>query len=146
VLQEKVVAAKDGGRNDDIGVNRPVRQFEFSREDVTPPFGFAAGIFVADQHRRIDFFKEFFEGVVGVAAEHEANATLACVFFYIAQALLEKVIVAEIGVGVIGNDGKEYDYGQAEKICDVNGNIERRVLVDAHGPLHPVDDTFGGWL
>ena len=143
VLEQEVVAAKDGGRNDYIRVHRPVGQFEAAGKNLAPAFGFAAGVFVADQHCRIDFFEEFLERVVRMPAKDKADASLLCVFFYVAQALLEEVVVAEVGVGVIGNDGKEDNNGQAEQVGRIDGDVESRIFVDAHGALHPVDDAFG---
>jgi len=57
---------------------------------LAPAFGLATGVFVADEDCRTNFFEEFFEGVVGVTAEDEANAALFGVFFDVAQALLRK--------------------------------------------------------
>jgi len=51
--------------------------------------------------------------------------------------------VAEIGVGVVGDDGEEDYDRKTEKVGDVDGDVERGVLKDADGALHPVDDAFG---
>ena len=56
--------------------------------------------------------------------------------------------MAKVGVGVIGNDGEKDDDGQPEEIAGVDCDVERGILVDAHGALHPVDDAFRtspGW-
>ena len=73
MLEQEVVAAEDRGRNNDVGVHGPVWQLQLSGEDFAPAFGFATGVFVADQHRRLDFFQKFFEGVVRMTAEDEAD-------------------------------------------------------------------------
>jgi len=141
VLKQKVVATEDGGGHDDVGIDGPVRKLEAEGENAAPSLGLAAGIFVADEEGGVDFFEEFLEGVIGVAAEDEADAAISGVFFDVTEALLHEVVVAEVGVGVVGNDGEENDDGKAEEVCGVDGDVEGGVLMDAHGALHPVDDA-----
>ena len=52
--------------------------------------------------------------------------------------------MAQVGFGVVGNDAEEDDNRQAENIGGFDRNVERGVVEDAHGALHPVDDAFGG--
>ena len=109
VLEEEVVAAEDGGGDDDVGIHSPVGELEFAGESLAPAFGFAAGILVAYKKGGLDLFQKFLEGVVGVAAEDEAYSPLRGVDLYIAEPLLHEVVVAEVGVGVVGDDGEEDD-------------------------------------
>src|SRR5579863_1662997 len=81
VLQKEVVAPEDGRRDDDVGVDCPIAKLEAAGENCAPALGFAAGIFVANQEGSVDFFEEFFERVIGMAPENEANATFLCVLF-----------------------------------------------------------------
>ena len=108
---------------------------------AAPALGLAAGVFVADEQRRADFFEKLLKRVGGRAANDEAEAALGRVFCNVAQALLQEVVVAQVGVGVVGNDAEEDGDGQAEKIGGFDGDVERRVVRDADCPLHPVDDA-----
>ena len=143
MLKQEVIAPEDGRGHDDVGVNGPVRKLQPASENLAPAFGFAAGVFVANQHGCVHILEKLFEGVVWVAAKNEANAALFSVFFHIAQALLHEVIVAEVGVGVVGNHREEDNDWQAKQVCGIDRNVERGILMDAHGALHPVDNALG---
>lgn len=142
VLEEEVVAAEDGRWDDNIGVDSPVWEVEFTCQDFAPALRFAAGVFVADKKRGLHLFKELLEGVVGMTAEDEADSPLGCIGFDVAQSLLHEVVVAKVRVGVVGNNGKEDDDRKAEVVGDLDCGIEGGVRVNAHGALHPVDDAF----
>jgi hypothetical protein len=147
VLEQEVVATEDGGGHDDVGIDGPVRKLEATGENVAPALRFAAGIFVADEDGGVDFIEEFFKGVIGMAAEDEADTAMFGVFFDVTEALLHEVVVTEVGVGVVRNDGEEDDNGKGEEIGSVDGDVEGGIVMDAHGALHPVDDTpaVGEW-
>ena len=142
VLELEVIAAEDGRRNDDVGVDGPEREFEAACEDFAPALRFTTGVFVADEHCGADFFEEFLDRIIGVAAENKADTALGCVRFDVAQTLLHEVVVTQVGVGVVRDDRKEDHDGQTEQVGDVNRNIKSGVVLDAHGALHPVDDAF----
>ncbi len=143
MLKQEVIAPEYGRGHDDVGVNGPVRKFQPPSENLAPAFGFAAGVFVANQHGCVHILEKLFEGVVWVAAKNEANAALFSVFSHIAQALLHKVVVAKIGVWIIGNDREEDDDWKRKQIGYVDGDVERGILVDADGALHPIDNALG---
>jgi len=148
VLEEEVIAAEDGGGYDYIGIYGPVGELEFAGEDFAPAFGFAAGVLVSYKDGGLDFFEELLEGIVWMTAEDEVYTPLGGIRFYVSEALLHEAVVAEVGVGVVGNDGEEDYDGEAEKVGSIDRDVERRVLDDAHGALHPVDDAFAvraGW-
>jgi hypothetical protein len=42
------------------------------------------------------------------------------------------------------NDAKVNHDGQPKQIASFNGHIQRRIIDDAHCPLHPVDDALSG--
>jgi hypothetical protein len=77
-----------------------------------------------------------------VSAEDESYPPPCRVGLHIAQPLLHEVVVAEVGVGVVGDNGKENDYRQAEEVGGVDSYVEGGVVMDAHGALHPVDDAL----
>jgi len=143
VMEKKVAAPEDRGRNNDIGVDGPIRKLEAAREHLAPALGLAAGVFVSNDEGGLDFFEEGFERVVGMAAEGETNSALGSVGGNIAEALRHEVVMAQVGVGVIGNDREKNDDRKIEKIAGFNGDVEGGVVEDAHGALHPVDDALG---
>ena len=74
--------------------------------------------------------------------QDESYASRHCVFRNILKPLLHEAVVAEVRVGVVGNDGEEDDHGQAQKISRLDCHVERRVVIDAHCALHPVDNAL----
>jgi len=142
VLEEEVVAAEDGGGDNDVGVHRPVGRLEFTGQGFPPAFGLTAGVLIANEEGGLNFFEELFERVVRVAAKDEAYASFRSVGLYVAQRLLHEVVVAQIRVRVVGDDREEHDNRQAEEVGGVDCHIECGIVVDAHGALHPVDDAL----
>ena len=143
MVQQKVVAAEHARRHNHVGVHRPVGQFEPLGQDGAPAFGFAAGILIADEERRADLVEKRFEGVVGMPAHHKPHAALGRVLGYVAKPLLQEVIVAKVRVGIVGNDREEHHHRKVEQIAGFDGHVERGIVDDAHGALHPVDDAAG---
>ena len=88
----------------------------------------------------LHLFEKGFERVRG-AADDEADAALGRVLRRVAQALLQEVVVAQVGVGVVGNHAEVDDHRQAEKVGGFDGDVERGIVDDAQGALHPVDDA-----
>jgi hypothetical protein len=79
--------------------------------------------------------------MIGWPPYHKSNSTLGSVSGHIPQSLLEEVVMPQIGVWVIWNYGEVHDNWQSEQISCLDGHIERRIIHDAHCPLHPVDDA-----
>ncbi len=48
--------------------------------------------------------------------------------------------MAEVGARVVGNDAEINDHGQIKNIGCVYGYVQGRIVRDAHGALHPIDD------
>ena len=140
VVEENEASAEDAGGNDDIGVDGPIRELEFFGKDGAPAFGLAAGVLVADEERGVDFFEKCFERCRRFAYD-ESYAAVGCVFCHVAQALLEKVIRSQVGVGVVGDDLEIDHDGKGEVIGCLDGNIEGGIVDGAHCALHPVDDA-----
>jgi hypothetical protein len=141
VVEQKIISPEDAGWNDNIGIDCPVGQLEPPGKNPAPAFRLAAGVLIADQQRRLNLLKKGFERIVGVAAQNEAYPARGGILGDIPQALLQEVVVAQVGIGIIGDDGKKHDHWEAEPIAGLDGDIERRVVIDAHRPLHPVDDA-----
>jgi len=76
-----------------------------------------------------------------VPAQNEAHPARGGIFGHIAQAPLQEMVVAQVGMGIIRNDGEEHHHRQSEQIPGLDRDIDRRVVDDAHRPLHPVDDA-----
>jgi hypothetical protein len=142
VLEEEVVAAEDLGGDNDIGIHRPVGEPEFAGEGLAPALRLAAGVLVADENGSLDLFQELLERVVRVAAKDESYPPPPCVGLHIAQPLLHEVVVAEVGIRVVGDNGKEDNCRQAEEVGGVDSYVEGGVVMDAHCALHPVDDAL----
>ena len=53
----------------------------------------------------------------------------------------QKVVMPQIGIGIIRNHLEINHHRQAQQIARFNRHIERRIVHDAHRPLHPVDDA-----
>jgi len=146
-MQQYEAAIEDPRLHHDVGIDRPVRQPETLGQHSAPALRLAAGILVADQQRRLHLFKKRFERIIRRPPHHESHAALRCVLLNIAETLGQEVVVAQVGVGIVRNHGEVHHYRQAEKIPRFNRNIKRRIVDDAHSPLHPVDDALcaGTW-
>ena len=140
VVQQREAAIEDARGNDDVGVDGPIRNSEAAGECATPALGLAAGIFVANKERGADLFKKSFERIGG-AADDECDLALGRVCGSVAQALLEKVVVPQVGVGVVGNHAEVDDDRQREKIGGFDCDLECGIVDAAHCALHPVDDA-----
>jgi hypothetical protein len=74
-------------------------------------------------------------------AQHESNMLLTQPFPDIAEPLNEKGITAQIGVRIERNQAEEGNNWFAQEIRRRNGHIQRRVIQNPLGTLHPVDDA-----
>ena len=61
----------------------------------------------------------------------------------VGKALLEEGVVAEVGVGEVGDGGEVNDDRERERVAEVDGEVEGVVVAAALGALHPVDDAAG---
>ena len=141
MMKEKVVAAEDARGHHNVGVHGPVRKAQPAGQDAAPALRLAAGILIADEKRGADFLEERFERIVGMPAHDEFHAAFGGIFGDIAEGLVEKVIVAQIGVGVIGDDREEDDDRKAEEVRGFDGDVEGGVVGDAESALHPVNNA-----
>ena len=96
MVQQNEAAVEDARRHNDIGVDGPERDAKAAGEHAAPAFRLAARVLVADEQRGARFCKESIERV-GSAADNETNAARGSVFGRVAKALLEKVVVAQVG-------------------------------------------------
>jgi len=142
MLQEEIVASEDRGRNYDIGIYGPVGKLEFAGERFAPTLGFSARILISDKDCCVNFFEEFFKRIIGMTTKDEAYPPPPCVSLDVAKALLHEVIMPEVCVGVIGDDGEEDYDGKAEQVSNIDCDVKGGVVVNAHRALHPVDNGF----
>ena len=82
------------------------------------------------------------KGVVRVPSHHKTHSALDSVFLYVAQTLLKKVVVPQIRVGIAWNYRKENHHRKTEHVSGMYRDIERRIVEDAHRPLHPVGNAL----
>jgi hypothetical protein len=52
------------------------------------------------------------------------------------------MVVAEVGIWIVGDNRKENDYRKAKEISTVDCHVEGRIILDPHGALHPVNNAF----
>ena len=51
--------------------------------------------------------------------------------------------MAQVGIGVIGDNRKEHYYREREQISCLDRHVESGIIRNAHGTLHPVNDAAG---
>ena len=144
VVQQHKAAVEDARRHYDIGIDRPVGDSKPACEHLAPAFRLAAGVFVADEECGLDLFKKCLQRGVRRPAHDETHAQFRRVLCHVAQALLKKIVMAEVGAWVIRNDAKVYDHRQVENVGRLDGYVEGEIVRDSHGALHPVDNRAGG--
>ena len=140
MVEENEAAVEEARGDDYVGIDGPEGDFEAAGEDAAPTLGLAAGVLVADEESGLSFFEEGFKGVVGRAAKDETYAALGGIGGNVAQSLGHEVVMAEVGVGIVGDDREVDDDGEGEEVGGFNGEVEGGVIEDALGALHPVDD------
>jgi hypothetical protein len=141
VVQQHKVAVEDPRRHNYIGVYRPKWHAQPSRQYSAPTFRLAAWILVANQQRRLHFFQEHLERIVRRPPNYETHSALGRVRGYIPQPLLEKVIMPQVGIGIIRNHREVNENWQFKQVARLDGHIERWIVRDAHRPLHPINDA-----
>ena len=117
VVQQHKAAAEDARRNHDVGVDGPIgnsepagqrlrRQRSGSRHGFSSPIRSAA----RTSSRKASSFS-------GARRTTKPMPRSAASSWRVAQALLQKVVVAQVGVGVVGNDTEVDDDWKAENVC-----------------------------
>ena len=79
-----------------------------------------------------------------MTAQHEADAPCGQPGGELGEAVGEETIVAPVAVRVEGHHTEKGHYRLAEQVGDVDGEVERGVVLGALRPLHPVDDGVAG--
>jgi hypothetical protein len=75
-----------------------------------------------------------------MTAEDESYLAFGEAAGSIGKRLLHKGVVPEIGVG-IRDDSEKYHDRKTESVGQIDGEVERGVVVSPLGSLHPVDDA-----
>ena len=70
----------------------------------------------------MDLFKKAFERAIRRVPHHKAHAALGCVVLNIAQALGQKAIVPQVGVGIVRDHLEVHDDWESEEIADFDGD------------------------
>ena len=139
VVQQRKASAEDARRNHDIGIDRPIRNSEAASESLAPVLGLAARIFVADEERSLHLLKKCLQRSFKRPSNHESQAPLSRILSCVPQSLLQKMVMAKRGAGIVGNEPEENDDGKIENIGRLNRYIERRVVLNSNSALHPVN-------
>ena len=79
--------------------------------------------------------------MLGISPQDEADATLACAFGDVRDALGQKRVVPQVGVGIKRHRRKEDHHWLLQMVGHFHGDIERRVIERSLGALHPVHDA-----
>ena len=133
---------KQAGGDDHVGVHGPIGDAQPARQYPSPALRLAAGILIADHHGRVHFCQQRFQGIFRRPAHDKSDLPLLQIFFDIRQALVQKGVVAPVGVGKIGDGGEVGQDRQIEGVANFDGNVERGIVERSFRSLHPVDDAF----
>src|SRR6185312_4379568 len=127
-----ILGAADEFRwNDYIGVDGPERNANQRCQLVTPPFGSAQWVLIADVNRGIDVDKELSKRFMRAVAQDEGDAALGKVFFYIDEAAVEKGEVAQVGMRKLRHACEIDHERQTECIGNIDRYIERMIVTSA---------------
>ncbi len=74
----------------------------------------------------------------GIAPQHKANTTFARAFGDLRNALRQKCVVPQIGVGIERHRREENHHRLLQSVCRLDRHIERGIVERALGTLHPV--------
>ena len=136
---------KQAGGHDHIGIHGPVRDAQTAGQHPPPALRLPAGILIADDHGRAYFRQQRLQGILRRPAHDEPDLPLLQILFDVDQALVQKGVMAPVGMGKIG-DGREVDqYRQIERVAHLDRDIERGIIQSSFRPLHPVDNAFCIW-
>ena len=141
MVEQKVVAAEDARRNHHVGVHGPERQLQPPRQHCCA----SARVPGRDSRRRSagprqplrEMLRENCRDAGARRIQRRARPR---------PRPHRAIPAAGNGSGadwhgVIGNNGKEDDHRQPEQISCLDRHVERRIVRNAHGTLHPVHDA-----
>ena len=128
-------------RDDYVGVNGPEGAAKFLGSKVPPMLGFPHRVFVSDDEGGRHFVTELDQVVFGKAAENESNVALCEGGGDVGNALVEKAIMAEIGVRIERHRREVGDDGLTECVGGLHGDVERGIVDAALRTLHPVNNA-----
>jgi len=126
--------------DNDVHVDSPEREPQFSRNGFAPSGRLPDGILVTDHQSGIHVFTKFQEAVIGEAAENQSNAAFLEGSDDVRNALCEKRIVTEIGGRERTRSEEDYDR-LTQCIRGFHGYVECGGVDAALGALHPVNDA-----
>src|ERR1700733_4421757 len=128
-----------------IRIDGPEWDTQSARQHLSPALRLTAGIFIADNYSRVYFRQQRLQRIVGRTADDKTDLPLLQILFDIRQALVQEDVMAEVGVGKIG-DGREVDQdGEIQGVGNLYRDVERRIIERSLRSLHPVDDAFSVW-
>ena len=94
-----------------------------------PALRLAAGILIANHHRCLHFFQEFFQRIVRRPADDKSHAALIAVLLQCHQTLVQKHIVPQVRMRKIRDSRKERDHWHAQSHSPRGiRRIQRRVV------------------
>ena len=116
-------------------------QIDYKKWEIGNPIDMKLHTFdVAHEERGVYLVAEAGDVAMGMAAQDEGYVTKGKAAGGIWKGLLHEGVVAKIGVGI--GDDREIDHDRQTKLVrQVNGEINRGVVMGALGALHPVDDA-----
>ena len=79
--------------------------------------------------------------MIGKTAKDESDISAGERGRDIGDALIEKTVVAQVGVWIKRHRREKYNHRLAQGVGRGHGRIERGIVDAALGALHPVDDT-----
>lgn len=129
---------KKSGRNDNVGVYRPKGNSQCAACFLSPGFGRAQRIFVANYKSRTDFITESNQTVLGKAAQNKSDISSAELRRNFRNRLIQKTVVAQVRVGIKRNGCEKDHDGFPEGIGSVNRNGQGWIIDSPLGPLHPI--------
>ena len=113
-----------------------------ARQHPAPALRLAAGILIADHHGGVHFCQQRLQGIVRRPAHDKADLPLLQILFDVDQALVQEGVMAQVGVGKIGDGGEVDQDRKIEGVANFDGNVERGIVERSFRSLHPVDDAF----
>jgi hypothetical protein len=130
------------GRDDYVSIDNPEWNPELLRHQLSPATRFAHRIFIANNQSRANFIAELQEMVIRIAPQYETNAALVQSLCDGWDALLEKSIMTQVRVRVIGNGSKEDYTRYFQRVCSADSGFKCRIVERALSALHPVNHAI----
>ena len=79
--------------------------------------------------------------VVRKAAQHKTYTALLQAIGNRRNSLIQKAVVAQIGVRIKRDRSKKDDTRFAQRVCRLHRNLKRRIIKRTLRPLHPVNNA-----